>query len=167
MKNFQHINNPGLNSNNCIFAFNPVDTTIAPARIIDRTCESFKRWQNKYHSFFQSIRMISCQRENVWQPQQKRWNIVCLATDQSGNVLFIHAPAQYSVHDLINVLLKLPIQISTTMYLEGGNTAALYIGSERLNRHLYGDPQSNFLIQNGLQSPQPVPNVLGIVKRAR
>ncbi len=166
LKNFEHFNNPYLNSNNAILAFNPVDSTVPPVQIIDRTCQDFTRLRDKYHSFLQSIRMISCQQENVWEPQSQRWSIAALGIDRSGNVLFIFTRSPYTVHTFINMLLTLPIKIYNAMYLEGGPVASLFVSAGGLTISRTGTFQNGLLDNQPLGTPSSIPNVLGIVRKA-
>ncbi len=166
LKNFDHFNNPYLNSNNAILAFNPVDSTVPPVQIIDRTCQNFEELKRKYHSFLQSIRMISCHQENVWQPQSQRWSIAALGIDRFGNVLFIFTRSPYTVHNFINMLLTLPIKIYNAMYLEGGPVASLYISTGGFTLTRTGTFENGLLDNQPLNSTPPIPNVLGIVKKS-
>lgn len=166
LKNFKHLNNPYLNSNNAILAFNPVDSTVPPVQIIDRTCQNFDRLKQKYHSFLQSIRMISCQQENVWEPQTQRFSIAALGIDRFGNVLFIFTRSPYTVHNFINMLLTLPIKLYNAMYLEGGPVASLYISAGGLTLSRTGTFENGLLNNQPLGTSSPIPNVLGIVKKA-
>ena len=127
MKNFSHINNPRLSSTyKAVLAFNRTDAVVPEIQIIDLKCQAFEELRQKYQTFVQSIRMVSCQQENVWTKQDKIWSLAVLGMDKGGNVLFIFSEALYSGFDFINVLLSLPISIYNAMYLEGGSEASLY-----------------------------------------
>ncbi len=167
MKNYRHINNNHVNRNNSVFAFSPVDSTLVPARIIDRTCDDFDSLRQQYHCMFQSIRMISCDQKNVWAKQPNRWSIAILGVDNNGNVLFIFSRSPYRVHDIINILLALPISISRAMYLEGGAKAGLYIKHNDFSFEKYGGFENAFVNDNSTREGWPIPNVLGIVKRKK
>lgn len=165
MKNFRHINNNHVNPNNDLFAFSPVDSTLPPARIIDRTCDDFDSLRQQYQCMFQSIRMISCDQKNVWAKQPNRWSIAVLGSDKSGNVLYIFARSPYRVHDFINMLLALPISIDRAMYLEGGAKAGIYVKTSDFLIEKYGGFESAFVNDDPSSVGWPIPNVLGIVKR--
>jgi uncharacterized protein YigE (DUF2233 family) len=167
MKNFDHVNNPHLNSNNTIFVFNPVDSAVKPAQLVDRTCHDFESLRDKYRSMVQSIRMISCNRENVWSQQPKKWSMVVLGADSDDNILFIFTRSPYSVHDFINILLSLPISIYNAMYLEGGPEATLYLSANNSEIEKFGSFETGFIENNDIGAAWPIPNVLGIVKKQR
>jgi len=165
LKSGNHVNNSHINSKyNCIFACRPAENNIPAAQIIDLKNQDFNIWKSKYLSFSQSIRMISYRQLNVWQPQEKKWSIACLAMDKSGNVLFIHCRSIYSVHDFINILLDLPLNIFNAMYLEGGPEAGLYFSAGGIERETYGIYESSFIIGESNESASPVPNIIGIKK---
>ena len=165
MKDYDHINNPSLNRNNTVFVFNRADSAVKPAQIIDRTCQDFEDLRLKYHSMVQSIRMINCRQENVWRQQPKKWSMVVLGMDKEGNILFIFTRSPYSVHDFINILLRLPISIYNAMYLEGGPEATLYFSAQNIQFEKFGSFETAFMEHDDINAAWPVPNVLGIVKK--
>ncbi len=166
LKSKEHINNGHLNDRyNCIFACGPTKDDISPVQVIDRRCQDFNNWKDKYHSFSQSIRMISCNQGNVWEQQPEKWSIACLAVDKSGNVLFIHCRSPYSVHDFINMLLQLPLEIYNAMYLEGGPEASLYFNSGDAEKELFGIYESRFFLSDDNDTAWKIPNVIGIKRK--
>ncbi len=184
MKNFDHVNNPRVSKENAFFAFNPVasvatladrqagdssevDSALKPAQIIDRNCQDFEVLRQKYHSIFQSIRMISCTQKNVWSQQPQKWSMAALGMDKSGNILFIFTRSPYSVHDFINMLLSLPISIYNAMYLEGGPEATLYFSANGIELEKNGSFESGFIGNDSITAAWPIPNVLGVVKKPK
>jgi hypothetical protein len=85
--------------------------------------------------------------------------------DAKGRVLFIHVRSPYTTHDLIDFLLALPIELRSTMYVEGGPQAQLYISSGGQQLELSGSHSATFLLGNGTVPALPIPNVVGIVRR--
>ena len=163
MKKRGHVNNPYLNRNNTVLAFCSSDNGMTPAHIIDRTCEDFDSLRSGYDCFVQSIRMIGCDRKNVWSRQPNRWSIAALGEDADGNLLLIFSPSPFTVHDFINHLLALPIAIQRAMYLEGGSKAGFFLSHGNLRVEQYGTYDNAFL---GAQTAWPLPNVLGIRKKS-
>ena len=168
MKNFNHINNPRLNTRyKAVLAFNPVDATVPEVRIIDLKCHDFEGLKDKYRTLIQGIRMTSCYQENVWEKQDKMWSIAALGTDKSGNGLFIFTESPYSVHDFTNILLSLPVSLYNAMYLEGGPEATLYFSANGGECEKIGSYETG-LNDNGFPKiARPIPNVIGIVKKSR
>jgi uncharacterized protein YigE (DUF2233 family) len=166
MKNFDYVNNPKLSKANTILAFNPVDDSTPEAQIIDRECQDFNKLRQKYQSFVQSIRMISCDRQNVWTNQNSRWSTLAVGTDMDGNILFMFGRTAHSVHDFIDILLSLPLSLKSAMYLEGGPQASLFLSTPRLTLERNGVGEG--LSENGsFKFALPIPNVIGIVKKPR
>jgi len=165
MKNFDHVNNPRLSKSNAILAFNPVEKNLPEIQLIDRECQDFNGLRQKYRSFVQSIRMISCNQQNVWSRQDSKWSTLAVAMDTQGNILFLFSRTPHSVHDFIEILLSLPLSLKTAMYLEGGPQASLYLSTSRTTLERYGIRGG--LENSSLQFPLPIPNVIGISKKPR
>ena len=166
MKNFSHLNNPKLNSSyKAVLAFNRLDDIVPEIQIIDLKCQEFERLKFKYQTFVQNIRMISCNQENVWSKQDKKWSLAVLGLDKGGNVLFIFSETPYSGYDFNNVLLSLPISIFNAIYLEGGREASLYFSANNFELEKSGIYESGFNESSIRSSANPIPNVIGIIKK--
>ena len=165
MRTKDHTNNPRLSKDMTILAFDRQSTGVPPVKIIDRQCEDFESWGQKYGTFVQSIRMISCTGKNVWRPQARRWSTSAVGIDRKDKVLFIHVRALYSTHDLINILKQLPLDISRAMYTEGGPQAQLYISNGKQEWELTGSYETSSNEANQGSISWPLPNVLGILKK--
>jgi hypothetical protein len=166
MKNYSHLNNPRLNSTyKAVLAFNRVELNVPEIQIIDLKCQDFEKLKPKYQTFIQGIRMISCNQENVWSKQDRRWSLAVLGVGKEGSVFFIFSEAPYSGYDFNNVLLSLDLSIFNAAYLEGGPEAGLYFsagGIELGKVGIYGTGLSGSVVRSGAY---PVPNVIGIVKK--
>ena len=166
MKNFNHINNPRVNTRyKAILAFNPVDDTVPEIQIIDLKCHDFERLKDKYQTLIQGIRMISCRQENVWEKQDKMFSIAAFGMDKSGNGLFIFTESHFSVHDFTNILLSLPISLYNVMYLEGGPEATLYFSTNKVEFEKIGSHETGLNENSFPKVARPIPNVIGIGKR--
>ena len=167
MKNYLHLNNPRMNSTyKAVLAFNRVDVNVPEIQIIDLKCQDFEKLRPKYQTFVQGIRMISCNQENVWSKQDKRWSQAVLGIGKEGSVFFIFSEAPYSGYDFNNILLSLDFSIFNAIYLEGGPEASLYfsvagIALEKVG--IYGMGLNGSVVRS---SAYPVPNVIGITKKA-
>ena len=165
MRTRTHTNNPRLSKDMTILAFNRQSADVPRAKIIDRQCDDFQFWKQKYGTLAQSIRMISCTGHNVWKPQQRRWSTAAIGIDGQDNILFIHVRSWYSTHDLINILKKLPLNISRAMYTEGGPQAQLYIKVGKKEFEFAGSYETTLNTANESSISWPLPNVVGISKR--
>ncbi len=167
MKTRGHTNNHRLSKDKVILAFDRVKNNVPLIRIIDRQCEDFDAWKKKYRTFIQSIRMISCRGKNVWRQQPRKWSTALIGIDNKGRVLFIHVRSPYSTHDLINVLMALPLELSGAMYVEGGPAAQLYVGGSDREHEFVGSLEAGFNEDDQIHLAWPVPNVIAISERAK
>jgi hypothetical protein len=165
MRTKGHINNPRLSKDNAILAFDRRTSGVPLLKMIDRQCENFSEWKDKYYTFVQSIRMISCTGRNVWSPQPQKRSTAVIAIDKDGWGMFIHVRFPYSTYELINVLLALPLRISQAMYAEGGNEAQLYIRSGAIEYEFLGSYGPGFTENHASQYATPLPNVVAITRR--
>ena len=166
MKNFSHLNNPRLNSTyKAVLAFNRMDDDVPEIQVIDLKCQDLEKLKPKYQTFIQNIRMISCNQENVWSKQNKRWSLAVLGVDKEGNVLFIFSEAPYSGYEFNTILLSLPISIFNAMYLEGGREASLYFSANGLELDKVGISETGFNESPIRSGGNPIPNVIGIIKK--
>jgi hypothetical protein len=165
MRTQTHTNNPRLSKDMTILAFNRQSVDVPHAKIIDRQCEDFQFWKQKYGTLVQSIRMLSCTGQNVWKQQQRRWSTAAIGIDRQDNILFIHVRSWYSTHDLINILKKLPLNISRAMYTEGGPQAQLYIKIGNREFEFTGSYETSSNNATDSSISWPLPNVVGISKR--
>jgi hypothetical protein len=166
MRTRTHVNNPRLSKDMSILAFDRLDPGVPPVMIIDRQCEEFDVWKEKYGTFVQSIRMLSCKGKNVWTQQPKEWSTAAIGTDERGNVLFIHVRSPFSTHDLIDILRTLPIALSRAMYVEGGPEAQLFVRSGGEEHEFVGSYETAFMENDDNDQAWAVPNVVGITRRA-
>jgi hypothetical protein len=91
-------------------------------------------------------------------------------------VLFMHVRSPFSTHDLIEMLLELPIGLDRAMYAEGGPEAQLFVraggaagadAGERVELELLGSFESGFHEADDVTVALPVPNVIGVERRPR
>ncbi len=164
MKTRQHTNNAWVSKDKTILAFDPTDKSLPPVRIIDRDCEDFNKLRKLYGSLIQSIRMVSCQGKNMWGPQAKMQSTAAVGLDRQNRVLFIHVRSPYTTHDLINMLLELPVDLKQAMYVEGGADAQLYINTGKEKHEFIGSYSSGSREHDENIFSNSVPNVLGLVR---
>lgn len=168
MKSRTHTNNPRLSKHNAVLLFDRLDDSVPPVQIVDRTCRDLEGVQGRYGAMVQSIRMVSCNRANVWSQQpENKWSTAAIGIDQRGQVLFIHVRSPLSTHDLIDSLLALPLDLREAMYVEGGPEAQLYVNAGGRELEIVGSHGSSFA---GIENTYalPIPNVLGVrrIRRA-
>ncbi|HET9598081.1 MAG TPA: phosphodiester glycosidase family protein [Anaeromyxobacteraceae bacterium] len=128
MRTRVHQNNPRRSTRfKAVLAFDPLSGELPPVRILDAACGELEPALGTYGSLVQSIRMVSCDRRNVWAADPKRWSTAAVGVDGAGRILFVHARSPWPVHDLVNALLALPVDLRRAMYVEGGPEAQLFV----------------------------------------
>lgn len=166
MKTRTHRNNPRKNGRyKAMLAFDPLARGLPVVRILDGACEDVDALSASYGALVQSIRMVSCKRENVWAPDGKRSSTAAIGIDGAGRTLFIHARSPWQVHDLVKTLLAHPIDLQRAMYAEGGPEAQLVVraGGRELER--LGALESRGKDRGGLA--WEIPNALVAVRKPR
>ena len=164
MKTRQHTNSAWVSKDKTILAFDPNDKNLPPVQIIDQDCKDFNKLREFYGTLIQSIRMVSCHGKNMWEPSAKMWSTAAIGLDKQNRILFIHVRSPYTTHDLINMLLELPINLEQAMYVEGGADAQLYINTGKENHEFVGSYSSGSREHDENIFSHPVPNVLGLVR---
>jgi hypothetical protein len=163
MRTRDHVNQRRVSKDRSALVFDPIDRGLPPVRMIDRDCEDLDRTARSYGTVVQSIRMVSCERRNVWAPSDRRTSAAAIGVDGKGRVLFIHARSPWTVHELVDALLALPLDLRQAMYVEGGPEAQLFArgGGKELER--VGAFEAAPSADN--RDAWPVPNVVAAVRR--
>jgi hypothetical protein len=161
MKSRRHTNNPRLSKHNAVLLFDRLDDGVPSVQIVDRTCTDLAPVQGRYGTMVQNIRMVSCTGANVWSQQPHKWSTAAIGMDDHGRVLFIHARSPLSTHDLVDMLLALPLGLRQTMYVEGGPEAQLYVRAGERELEFVGSQGSTFAAIDNTYA-LPIPNVVGI-----
>ncbi len=166
MKNFAHLNNPRISSlYKSIAAFNPLGSDRPAFRIFDTDQTSVHDVIKSYATVIQNLRLIKRPAENRWNKEQNNeWCEAALGEDESGNALFIYCKKPYTMYELNEILLKLPIALVCAQHLEGGPMASLYFSHGGITLDFTGACAIN--VGAGSDSSYwAVPNVIGFRKR--
>jgi exopolysaccharide biosynthesis protein len=165
MKNYKHINHKKINSKYfSIAAFNPVDEGSPKIRIFDSDETNIHQIIKSYHTVIQNLRLIKRPGINRWKNQNKKWSEAALGEDQRGNVLFIFSRSPYSMYELNQSLLSLPIEIVCAQHLEGGPEASLYLNHNGIEIKRVGSYETDFNENDDNNKYWSIPNVIGLKK---
>lgn len=168
LKTHDHLNNPVKASYyNAMMAMHPKDPTKPPFEIFDITCQSWDKLKHQYHSLCQGMRMISCAGEAMAftkRPDQS-CSMILTATDVSGNLYIVFTRSPYTHRDMISFLLGMPLDIRTTVYLEGGPETSLYVNTGDTVIAKYGSYVSNTCDNDDNDHFRKIPNVISLRKR--
>jgi hypothetical protein len=122
---------------------------------VDRT-EASAAWATQV----QSIRMVGCDRKNVWAPDTRAWSSALVGADGAGRLLFLHTRAPYPMHDLVAYLLAAPLDLVALHYGEGGPEASLFVRGPGVRLREVGSYETGFVENDGNVDEWPLPNVL-------
>jgi len=168
MKNYNHLNNPVKSAYfNAMLAMHPKDQKKPPFEIIDITNQSWDIVQHQYHSLCQGMRMISYEgtgMEFSKRPDQS-CSMVLTATDVEGNLYFIYTRSPYTHRTMIAFLQGLPLNIRTTVYLEGGPETSFFVNTGDTVIAKYGSYVSNTCANDNNDHFRKIPNVIAIKKK--
>ena len=160
MRTKGHVNNPRLSKDMTVLAFDRLDPGVPEVQIIDRECQDFDALRSRYGTLVQSVRMVSCARRNVWTPQARRASVAAVGVDDRGRVLFIHSATPLPTHDLIDLLLDLPIGVARAMYAEGGSESQMFVRAGGKEHEFVGGFRSGPDAGASSGRATPVPNVI-------
>lgn len=165
LRNYLHYNNPNFNgSYNVMMAMNPKDANQPSISIFDLTCHKWESIKDKYHTLCQGMRMIDCNgKAMAWDKRPgQACSMVVSATDLWGNIFFAFTRSPYTHQKMIGYLQSLIPDIRTTVYLEGGPEASLYIQTNDTIISKIGSYVSD-TYENDLNDHfWEIPNVIGI-----
>jgi hypothetical protein len=159
MRTRDHVNQRHVSRDRAALLFDPLDRSLPAVRMADRDRDDLESAARAYGTAIQSIRMVSFDRRNVWSPSERRFSVAAVGLDGHGRVLFLHARSAWPVHDLVEALLALPMDLRQAMYVEGGPEAQLFTHG--------GDVEVERLGASSGQDGWPVPNVIAAVRRTR
>lgn len=168
MKNYNHLNNPVKNNYyNALLAMHPKDPKKPPFEIIDTYQKNWEKIKNQYHSVCQGMRMINDKGEGMAftkRPDQS-CSMILAATDAESNLYFIFTRSPYTHLNMISLLKALPINIRTTVYLEGGPETSFYVNTGDTVIAKFGSYVSNTCDNDDNDHFRKMPNVIGLKKR--
>ncbi len=168
LKNFNHINNEKLSSYyNGMMALHPKDTLQLPFVIYDLSCNSLDKFKSKYNSFCQGMRMIDCNGNSLaWDKKPgQSCSMVVISTDNDGMIYITFTNSPYTHQKMISFLINMPLNLRTTIYLEGGPEASLHISTPDTVISKWGTYVSGTWEKPDNDHFWEIPNIIGISKK--
>jgi len=165
LKNYSHINNSKLNGYyNVMMAMNPKQNSDPAMMLYDLTCSKWESIRTKYESFCQGMRMIDCNGGKMaWDKRPgQACSMILSATDITGNIYFIFTRSPYTHQKMIDFVVRLIPDIRTTVYLEGGPEASLYVQTSDTIISKIGSYVSKTYENDNNDHFWELPNVIGI-----
>jgi len=168
MKNYNHLNNPVRNNYyNALLAMHPKDPQKPAFEIIDTYQKDWEKIKTQYHSVCQGMRMINDKGEGMAftkRPDQS-CSMILAATDTEQNLYFIFTRSPYTHLNMIKFLQGLPLNIRTTVYLEGGPETSLYLNTGDTVIAKYGSYVSNTCDNDDNDHFRKMPNVIALKRK--
>jgi hypothetical protein len=118
-----------------------------------------------YGTVVQNLRLIRAPGRGVWGKQERRWSEAAVGMDKDQRIIFVFSRYPYSMKELTDALLALPLGVTSAMHVEGGPEASLSIHSGGVDLDLNGSYETGFNENDDEQRQWPIPNVLGVPRR--
>jgi hypothetical protein len=144
--------------------FGPLKTGAPPLVMADLDDPAAKARLADYGTVVQNLRLIQAG-HSVWSKRERRWSEAAVAVDRQGRLLFIFARYPYTMKELTDILLALPLSIESAMHMDGGPPASLSIHAGGVNLDLNGSFETGALESDAVPAQSPIPNVLGVHRR--
>ncbi|MDP2316770.1 MAG: hypothetical protein Q8P41_28000 [Pseudomonadota bacterium] len=148
-----------------LLAFAPVSPTDRPFHLYNLGCEARADAEARYRTRIQSIRMLGCAGENLWSDQPKAWSVALVGEDGAGRALLLHVRSPYRMHDLVDQLRALPLDLRALHYGEGGPEAFLAVRTPALTQTWTGSYETGFNENDDATTTGDLPNVLVVRRR--
>ena len=159
-----HVNNPKVHSKfGAFFVAEPDTPDLPPAAILDRARDPWEERLPHYLLVAQNYRLIDTEGKALWLPGGPEHSIAAVGQDRQGHILFIHCRAPMTGEAFAVELLRMPIELRSLMYVEGGSQAAMLVRCPKLRRLWLGQSSITFL--HLPEKGTALPNVLGVRRR--
>lgn len=116
-----------------------------------------------YPTMVQSIRMLDCAGKNIWADQPREWSAALVGEDRAGRLLLIHVRSPYRMHDLVDQLIAMPLDLRALHYGDGGPPAFLSVRTPVLTGDWVGSWETGAFENDGNETAGSIPNVLVVV----
>ncbi len=164
----KRFNNPRLNkSYNVMMAMNPRNRADSSMIITDMSFRDWTLLKKRFTNLCQGMRMIDGHGEPLsWDKRPgQSCSMVVGATDEMGNIYFAFTRSPYTHQQMIGFLKQLIPTVRTTVYLEGGPEASLYIQTKDTVISKIGSYVSQTYAHDKNDHFWDLPNVIGIRSR--
>ena len=145
------------------FVAGPDDAALPAATIIDKEEPDWQERLARYRLVVQNYRLISRDGRILWKPGGPRTAIAAVGVDAEGRILFLHCREPLDAYSFAEGLLRLPLGLRSTMYVEGGGQAGLVLRTGTIERDYAGRSAAEFLSAGSIRVA--LPNVLGARRR--
>lgn len=164
----RHLNNPiwiqrGYRQVAC---FEPREPELPRFVLVDLDADIPAELTERYEIVAQNLRLVRKPGENRWPVDTRPWPEACLGEDSQGRFLWIYCRQPHTMHDFVEILLGLPLNLVAAQHLEGGLQAQLWLAQDLLASAGGEQPLALWRAEQLGQPDWPIPNVLGLRPRA-
>ena len=160
-----YINNGRISKKfGAFFAANANKPALPSAVLLERETPNLQETLANYGLVIQNYRLTNSAGKIMWPAAGPEHRTAAVGIDGQGRILFLFCAVPVPVHALAQELLKLPIDLRTSMYVEGGSQAGLYI---RAQHGQIENTVTSLFTLFGLTHEPLLPNVLGIRKNGK
>lgn len=165
MRDGAYTNNPALAKRfGAFFLASPHDPALPGAVIVDKDNSDWSTLLEKYATVIQNYRMTNSKRHILWAPGGPLYSISAVGQTGDGKIIFLHSRKPVDAHYFAGEILKLPLDVKTIMYVEGGAQAGLAINTPRLKRILANPHARSLLVTGNLNAV--LPNIIAVRRKA-
>lgn len=164
MRDESYINNPVFAKRfGAFFLSSPKLPNLPGAVIVDRDTPGWQKQIENYATVIQNYRMTNSNRRILWAPGGPLYSISAVGQTGAGKILFLHSRKPVDAYHFVEEILKLPLDATTIMYVEGGAQAGLAINTPRLKKILAQPHAKSLLVTGNLNAV--LPNIIAVRRR--
>jgi hypothetical protein len=161
-----HVNNGRWSGKyKSVLAFGPKRPDLPAAAMVDLDAPDAQAGLADYATVIQNLRLIRAPGRGMWGKQDRRWSEAAVAADKAGHILFIFSRRPYTMQELNDKLLALPLGITAAMHVEGGPEASLSIHAGGVDLDLNGSYETGFNENDAEKAQWPIPNLIAVPRR--
>ncbi len=144
------------------FVAQPKNSQDVTAKIVEKNGQKIENFLKDYQLVIQNYRLISAKREILWSVGGQKHSIAAVGQDGLGRILFLHCRPPIDAHTFATLLLRLPLDVRTVMYVEGGAQAGMVLRQNDKNLFWGGRHPADFFLGTMAVA---LPNVLGVQRK--
>lgn len=157
-----HVNQGASNAYQSMLVFGPKKKGLPRAQLLDLDAPGAAEVAAQYASQVQNLRLIKGPGTSVWKPNGRAWSEAAIAQDSAGKLLFLFSREGLQMADWNALVLKLPLQLTRAMHVEGGPEASLSIHGGGVDLDLCGSFETGFTPNEDNRAQWALPNVVGV-----
>lgn len=149
-------------------AFGPRRACDPAVTLLGRSCAGFDlgALRASYRAVVQNYRLLDCDGAAIAWQDEKVYSAAVVGVDRAGRVVFGHARSPFTMTVLARALARPALEMAAAVFVEGGPEASLYARSSGGELRAIGSYETGFRPDDSNAAYWPLPNVLGLRRRA-